>query len=104
MVVREWIQQLQEGGKYKEEELLEFMAKLFAIFYVDNVYLASRDAGFLQHTLNILVDLFERVGLQMNMSKMQTMICMPGWIWMQPLMESYWRMLQGRVIAGEWNA
>ncbi len=51
----EWIRQLGQGGKYKEEELLEFMATFFAIFYVDDAYLASRDVGFLQHTFNILV-------------------------------------------------
>jgi hypothetical protein len=39
------------------------MAASFAIFYVDDAYLASRDAGFLQHALDILVNLFERVGL-----------------------------------------
>ncbi len=99
--MREWIRQLQEDGEYKEEELLEFMATFFAIFYVDNTYLASRDAGFLQHALNILVDLFERVGLQMNTSKMQTMICMPGQIRMQLLTESFWRIQLGWVTAGK---
>ncbi len=103
-VVREWIRQLREGGKYKEEELSEFMAMFFAIFYIDNTYLASRDAGFLQHTLDILVDLFERVGLQTNTSKMQTMICTPGRSWTQLPMESYQRMQRGRVTAGKWNA
>ena len=42
------------------------MATFFAIFYVNDAYLASRDAGFLQHALDILIDLFERVGLQTN--------------------------------------
>ncbi len=77
------------------------MAMFFAIFYIDDTYLASQDAGFLQHALNILVDLFKRVGLQMNTSKTQSMICTPGQIWMQLPTESYWRMQQGRVTAGE---
>ncbi len=42
-VVWEWIQKLWEDGDYKEEELAEFIATFFAIFYVDNVYLASWD-------------------------------------------------------------
>jgi hypothetical protein len=67
-VVREWFWQLQESGEYVEDELFKMMASFFAIFYVDNAYLASWDAGFLQHALDILVDLFERVGLQMNTS------------------------------------
>jgi hypothetical protein len=69
-VVQEWIWQLREGGEYKEDELFEMMATFFAIFYVDNAYyLASWDAGFIQHALDILINLFERVGLQTNTSK-----------------------------------
>ncbi len=103
-VVREWIQQLRQGGKFEEEELSEIMAMFFAIFYVDNAYLASRDAGFLQHMLDIFINLFKRVGLQTNTSKTQTMICMLGWIWTQLPTESYWRMQRGQVTAGKWNA
>ncbi len=39
------------------------MATFFAIFYIDDAYIASWDARFLQHVLDILVNLFERVGL-----------------------------------------
>ena len=103
-VVREWIWELREGGEFEEDEILEFMATFFAIFYVDDAYLASRDAGFLQHALDILVDLFERVGLQTNTSKTQTMICTPGRIRTQLPTESYRRMRRGRVTASEWNS
>jgi hypothetical protein len=54
------------------------MATFFAIFYVNDAYLASRDAEFLQRALNILVDLFKWVELKTNTSKMQTMICTLG--------------------------
>jgi hypothetical protein len=66
---------LQEDGDYEEEELAEFIATFFAIFYIDDAYLTSQDAVFLQHALTLLVHLFEWVGLQINTSKMQTMIC-----------------------------
>jgi len=59
-VVREWMVQLRQDGNYDDEMVQEFMATFFAIFYVDDAYLASRDAGFLQHALDLLVDLFER--------------------------------------------
>jgi hypothetical protein len=59
-VVREWFWQLQESGEYEEDELVKMMAAFFAIFYVNDAYLASWDAGFLQHALDILVDLFGR--------------------------------------------
>jgi hypothetical protein len=103
-VVREWIRILREGGAFEEHELLEFMNSFFAIFYVDDAYLASRDAGFLQHALDILIDLFERVGLKTNTSKTQAMICTPGRIRTQLPTESYRRMRQGRVTASEWNS
>jgi hypothetical protein len=103
-VLREWILQLQEGGEFKEDKLVKFMATFFAIFYVDNAYLASQDAGFLQHALNILVDLFKQVSLKTNMSKTQTMICTPGQIRTQLSMELYRRMHQGQVTAEEWNS
>jgi hypothetical protein len=47
---------------------------------------------------------FERVGLQCNTTKTQTMICTPGWIRTQLPFESYRRMQRGRVLAAEWNA
>ncbi len=103
-VMWEWIWQLRQGGKYKEEDLSELMVMFFAIFYVVNAYLASRDAGFLQHALDILVDVFERDGLQTNTSKTQSMISTPGPIRTQLPTESYRRMQRGRVTAGEWNA
>jgi hypothetical protein len=100
-IVREWIRQLRKDRDHEEEEFVEFMATFFAIFYVDNAYLASRDAGFLQHALTLLVNLFERVGLQTNKLKTQTMICTPGWIRTQLSTESYSRMQQGQVKAME---
>jgi hypothetical protein len=86
---------LREGREYEEDKLLEMMATFFAIFYVDDVYLASQDAGFLQHALDAFVELFERVGLQTNTSKTLTMICTPGRIRTQLPTESYWQMQHG---------
>jgi hypothetical protein len=45
-VVREWMVQLRQDGDYNEGMVEEFLATFFAIFYVGNAYLASRDAGF----------------------------------------------------------
>jgi hypothetical protein len=103
-VVRKWVWQFKEDGDYKEGELAALTATFFAIFYVDDTYLASRDAGFLQHALTLLVNLFQRVGLQTNTSKMQTMICTPGWIWTQLPTKLYRRMQHSRVTAAKWNS
>ena len=96
-VVWEWMRQLEQDGDYDEEQAAELMATFFAIFYVDDAYLASRDAEFLQHALTLLVDLFARVGLQTNTPKTQTMICTPGRVRTQLPSESYHRMMTGRV-------
>ena len=72
-----------------EGELDDMMAALFAIFYVDDTYVAVRDPVFLQHALDVLVDTFARVGLETNVAKTQVMICMPGKICVQLPSESY---------------
>ena len=71
-VAREWMRELREGSQHNEAETAQLMASFFAVFYVDDAYLASRDPEFLQRALDILVDLFARVGLETNVQKMQT--------------------------------
>jgi len=102
-VAREWLRELRDGCDMEVEEIDHLMATFFAIFYVDDAYLASRDPEFLQRALDILVDLFARVGLETNVKKTQTMICTPGRIRTQLPAESYRRMRQGLVTAEEWN-
>jgi hypothetical protein len=68
----------------------------YAIFYVDDLYLALRDAEFLQRALGIFVELFARVGLQTNIQKTQTMICTPGRIRTQLAFEPYRWMQHGK--------
>jgi hypothetical protein len=98
------MRQLEEDGDYKDEEVAEYMATFFAIFYIDDAFFASRDAGFLQCALTLLVNLFERVGLQANISKMYMLVCTPGRIRTQLPSESYRRMQTGWVTASKWNS
>ena len=72
-VARKWLRELREGGGYKVWELDNLISTFFAIFYVNDAYLALRGVIFLQCTLDSLVSLFERVGLKTNTFKMQTM-------------------------------
>jgi hypothetical protein len=98
------MQQLEEDKDHEEEEVADYMATFFAIFYVNDAFLTSRDVGFLQHSLTLLVNLFERVGLQVNTTKTQTLICTPGRIRTKLPSESYCRMQTGRVTASKWNS
>jgi hypothetical protein len=88
-VVRERLRQLRDGGIVDPEELDLLMAAFFAIFYVDDAYLAARDPDFLQVASNSLVSLSKRVGLETNVKKTQAMICTPGQISTQLSTDSY---------------
>ena len=88
----------------EEEELDKMMRTLFAFFYVDDAYIASRDPVFLQRAIDGLVTTFKRVGLEPNTKKMQAMTCTPGTIRLQLLTDSYLRMRTRRTPAAEWDA
>ena len=102
--VREWMRILRDESELEEEAIELIMATFFAIFYVDDMYLASRDPEFLQQALDVLVNLFARVGLETNVKKTQTMICTPGRIRTQLPTASYQRMRRGLVMAEEWDS
>ena len=76
-VVREWLRILGEELDMEGEELDLTIEALFAIFYVDDVYIAARDPIFLQQAIDILVTIFKRVGLETNTKKTQAMTCTP---------------------------
>lgn len=76
-VVREWLQTLY-GAEVSREWAARVRRELFAIFYVNNALVASRDLATLQRALNIPVALFERVGLRSNMKKTKVCTFVPG--------------------------
>jgi hypothetical protein len=100
----EWLQELQEGSTLKPDKTDHLMATFFAIFYVDDAYLASRNPDFLQRALNVIVGLFARVGLETNAQKTQAMICTPGRICIQLPEDLYAWMHGGMTSAGEWES
>jgi len=71
---------------------------------VDDAYFVLRDPVFLQTALDILVELFERVGLETNGLKTQATICTPGRIPTQLPTASYHRMRLGFQTSEEWEA
>ena len=72
-----------------EEEWEGMLRELFAIFYVDDRYIASRDPDFLQRALDMLVEIFCWTGLETNTTKTQAMVCTPGKIQVQLSKDSY---------------
>ncbi len=93
-----------EGSALEPDESNHLMANFFAIFYVDDAYLASPGPDFLQRVLDILVNLFAHVGIETNVQKMQTMICTPERICIQLPKDSYAWMHGGLTLAGEWES
>jgi hypothetical protein len=82
VVVREWLRQIlgDEAAKSGYGILVE---SFLAIFYADDALVASRCPQQLQTAIDILVGLFERVGLHTNTLKTKTMVCVPGKIRVQ---------------------
>ena len=87
---------LDDSGGYLSNQI----KALFVIFYVDDGYIASRDAEFLQEALDVLVETFKRVDLATTTKKTQAMVCMPGKIRVHLPMDLYKRPREG-VTAGE---
>ena len=83
-IVREWMRQV-VGDEAASEGLKDAIRILLAIFYADDGYIASRSKQQLQDALEILVDLFERVGLRTNTKKTKGMTCVPGKIRTPPV-------------------
>ena len=57
-VVREWMRLMRKMLDDSNGQLAVRVKELFAIFYVDDGYIALRDAEFLQEALNILVETY----------------------------------------------
>ena len=77
-MVREWLWILWDGLELEGEEWDGLMETLFVIFYDDDAHVASRDPVFLLWAIDVLVEVFECVGLETNFKKMQAMTCTPG--------------------------
>jgi hypothetical protein len=78
-VVREWLQQVL-GDDAARDGVKEAVRKYCIEFFVDDRLVAARCPVWLQSSFNILIKLFERIGLLANLDKTKVVTCMPGWI------------------------
>jgi hypothetical protein len=58
-VVREWMRLMRATINDVDGNLAKHIAGLFAVFYVDDGYVASHNAEFLQEALDIFVETFK---------------------------------------------
>ena len=79
-VVREWLATAvgDDGHPAAADGFGTTIRDRLNILYADDDVLGSRDAGWLQHGLQVLVDLFRRMGLSANEVKTKAMVCLPG--------------------------
>ena len=75
-VVREWLHQTL-GDDAAREGIGDNVAQLLVAFYIDNGLVTSRDPVWLQASFDILVGLFECIGLFTNAAKTKVMTCIP---------------------------
>jgi hypothetical protein len=76
-IVREWLYQMLDED-IARDGIGDRVAKILVAFYIDDGRIASQDPVWLQESFNILIGLFERIGLFTNVSKTKVMICIPG--------------------------
>jgi len=101
-MVREWIRQL-VGDEAASTGLKDAIKLLLAIFYADDGYIASRSKEQLQEAIDLLADLFDRVGLCTNTSKTKGMTCVSGKIRTRLPEEVYTNSRVGFHTQRDWN-
>ncbi len=78
-IVREWLCQTLDKD-IARDGIGNRVAKMLVAFYVNNGLVASCDPFWLQELFDILIGLFEWIGLFTNASKTKVMVCIPGQI------------------------
>eukprot|EP00984_Skeletonema_dohrnii_P025747 scaffold14935_cov92-Skeletonema_dohrnii-CCMP3373.AAC.1 len=74
-----------------------------SLFYADDGYIASTDAGLLQRSVDVLTALFDRVGLKTNVAKTKVMTCVDARIRVRQSDEVYYNSRHGFRSAKEWR-
>jgi hypothetical protein len=78
-MVREWLHQTL-GEEVARDGLGDRVVEILVAFDVDDGLIASRDPVWLQESFDVLIRLFERIGLFTNAAKTKVMVCIPGQI------------------------
>ena len=101
-VVREWLVQVL-GEEANTEWAKEVRRILVALFFVDDAFIASRNPAFLQRAMDVLVKLFDRVGLRTNVQKTKAVTFVPGKIRTRLSTEAYTRSQVGLQSRADWE-
>ena len=66
------------GAKAAQSGFGGFLKVFLALFYANDAIISHRDLVWLQESLDVLIELFKRIGFFPNRSKTKAMICVPG--------------------------
>ena len=88
-VIREWLRQVL-GNRVAADGIGTQIRLLLAAFYADNGLVQSRDPEFLQFSFDILVGLFERVGLRTNTTKTEAHVFKKANHYVEGELEEFW--------------
>ena len=87
-VVREWLWQVL-GEDVAQGGVGNLVRNQCIAFFFNNGLVAARCPEWLQVSFDILITLFERIGLRTNAEKMKVMTCLPGKIQVAQTEEEY---------------
>ena len=71
------------------------IGEILSLIYADDDQLSAMDREWLQRALNILVGMFERMGLKVNIAKTKFMICLPSSHHSHMSLDAYKRKMTG---------
>jgi hypothetical protein len=94
-VIREWLRWTL--GKEATQGRFEEASREIVAFFVDDGLVGLRDPVWLQSALQVLVILFESIGLRTNSEKTKVMTCIPGKIRVSHTEEAYHAQQNGPV-------
>ena len=77
-IIRTWLSMMLEYQRVDHDGLGDTVWWCLEVFYSENGMVGSCNLDWLQHTMNFLVGLFRRYGLDSNVAKSRTMTCQPG--------------------------
>ena len=77
-IIRTWLAMIVEDQRLVHYELRESVGRCMGGFYANEGMVGSRDPDWLQHSMNLLVNLFRWYGLAANAVKSRYMACQPG--------------------------
>ena len=79
-VVRKCLYMTVEDDTFICERLVRTVGRSMGFLYVKDGFIGSLDPEWIQRALNILIGLFYRIGVMVNVAKFKMITCQPGTI------------------------